>query len=137
MNIFYLREQINLSAAQREQRKHNIIRFYFGILISTESKNQFYSALIYSLSFMVNCGLCGVQEVRVIVQMETTWANLIAGAAVPKATQRGSKLIFLKRLRLGGWHLHGSLVRAQQPAGGEVSLTRGYATLRSSRHNQK
>jgi hypothetical protein len=34
--------------------------------------------------------------------MEMTWANLIAGAAVPKATQQGSKLIFLKLFAAGG-----------------------------------
>jgi hypothetical protein len=64
-------------------------------------------------------------------------ANLIAGAAVPKATQRGSKLIFLKLFVARGWHLHGSPVREEQAADGEVSLTRGCATLQSSRYYQK
>jgi hypothetical protein len=64
--------------------------------LSTEFKNQFYSAHIYYLSFTVNCGLCGVQEVRVIVPMETKWTNLITCAAVPNATQQGSKLIFFE-----------------------------------------
>ena len=64
------------------------------------------------MSFTVNCGLCGVHEFRVIVQMETTWTNLIAGAAVPMATQRGSKLIFLKPVAARGvaspWFIAGS-----------------------------
>jgi hypothetical protein len=65
-------------------------------LFQQKAKINFIQQIFILLSFKANCGLCGVQEVRVIVQIETTWANLIVGAAVPKATQQGNKLIFLK-----------------------------------------